>query len=62
MPSKEAKRRKYMKEYREANKDKISADASSYSEEHDRREYHRDSYASNLELNRKKSALSSSNC
>ena len=51
MPSKEAKRRKYMKEYREANKDKISADASSYSEEHDRREYHRDYYASNLELN-----------
>ena len=31
MPSKEAKQRKYMKEYHETNKDKISADAASYS-------------------------------
>ena len=56
MPSKEAKWRKYMKEYREANKDKISADATSYSKEHDRTGYHRDYYANNLELSRIKSA------
>ena len=41
VPSKEARRRKYMKEYHEANKDKISADVASYSvEEHDRRGHH----------------------
>ena len=51
-----------MKEYREANKDKISADATSYSEEHNRTEYHRDYYANNLERSRIKSALSSNIC
>ena len=37
-----------MKEYRKANKDKISADVASFSEEHDRRGYHQDYCASNL--------------
>ena len=40
----------YMKEYCEANKDKISTEATSFSEEHDRTEYYQDYYASNLEL------------
>ena len=40
MPYKEAKERKYIKEYHEANKDKISADATSYYKELDRTEYH----------------------
>ena len=40
---------KYMKEYRKANKDKISIDATSSSEEHDRTHF-QDYYASNLEL------------
>ena len=35
MPFKEAKWREFMKEHHKANKDKISADATSYSEEHD---------------------------
>ena len=67
MPSKEAKWRKNMKKYCEANKDKISTDdplmlATFYSEQHDKTEYHRDYYASNLELSFKKSVLSSNIC
>ena len=49
MPSREAKCRKCIKEYYEANKHKISADTTSYSKEHGRTEYHRD-YAGNLVL------------
>ena len=40
MPSEEAKQRKCMKKYHEAKKDKTSVNATPYSEEHDRREYH----------------------
>ena len=39
-----------MKECHETNKDKISTDATFYSEEHDRAEYHQFYYASNLKL------------
>ena len=57
MPSEEAKWRKYMKEFCEANKDKISSDATSYSKGHDRTENHQDYYDSNSKLSRKISML-----
>ena len=46
MPSKEAKRRKYLKKYHAANKDKISAYGQSYSQEYDRKDYYHDYYGS----------------
>ena len=39
MPSKEAKKRKYGKNYHAANKEKLSAYSKCYSKEHDRKEY-----------------------
>ena len=48
-----------MKEYCEVNKDKISTDATFYSEKLDATQ---DYYASNLELSHKKSLLSSNIC
>ena len=59
MPSKEARKRKYGKDYRAANKGKISTYAKLYSEEHDRREYHREYYENDRGLSRKRSAATS---
>ena len=59
MPSKEAKRRRYLKQYRAANKEKLSTYAKSYSQEHDRTEYHRDYYGADRQLNKKRSAATS---
>ena len=59
MPSKEAKKRKYAKDYRAANKEKLCAYSKSYSKEHDRNEYFHEYYAYDRDLSQKRSATHS---
>ena len=62
MPSKQAKKRSYNKQYRAANIDIITAHGKSYSEEHDRKQYFYDYHANESKLTKKNSAASSKAC
>ena len=59
MPSKAAKKRKYFKDYRAANKEKLNTYSKSYSKEHDRKEYYEECYACDRDLSQKSSAATS---
>ena len=59
MPSKAAKKRKYFKDYRAANKEKLNAYSKSYSKQHNRKEYYEEYYACDRDLSQKRSAATS---